>query len=219
MSRIYDALKKLEAERLRRGGNGRNGGGNGGNGGGNGGNGGGNGKRKGWRRFFAGNGRTNGHAQVALGVPLDPEAEEAYQRLGTNLLVPAVGEAGPVPRLLGVTASRHGEGTTTTAAVFASILVRRRGGRVAARRAHARTTPSLRRARPRPARALLDVLVLRRRAVGRALPLGVSAVKGRTMRIGTLIALAVAILAAAAFPPTCTPTPRSWLLASTRRWS
>jgi len=36
---------------------------------------------------------------------------------------------------------------------------------------------------------------------GRALPLGVSAVKGRTMRIGTLIALAVAILAAAAFVP------------------
>src|SRR2546428_10052813 len=88
MSRIYDALKKLEAERLRRGGNGRNGGGNGG----------GNGKRKGWRRFFAGNGRTNGHAQVALRLSLDPEAEEAYQRLGTNLLVPAVGEAGPGPR-------------------------------------------------------------------------------------------------------------------------
>src|SRR5436309_10379752 len=139
MSRIYDALKKLEAERLRRGGNGRNGGGNGGNGGGNGGNGGGNGKRKGWRRFFAGNGRTNGHAQVALGVPLDPEAEEAYQRLGTNLLVPAVGDAGPVPRLLGVTASRHGEGTTTTAAVFASILVRRRGGRVAVVEANRRS--------------------------------------------------------------------------------
>ena len=137
MSRIYDALKKLEAERLRRGGNGRNGGGNGGNGGG--GNGGGNGKRKGWRRFFAGNGRTNGHAQVALRLSLDPEAEEAYQRLGTNLLVPAVGEAGPVPRLLGVTASRHGEGTTTTAAVFASILVRRRGGRVAVVEANRRS--------------------------------------------------------------------------------
>src|SRR5881296_51177 len=132
MSRIYDALKKLEAERLRRGGNGRNGGGNGGNGGGN-------GKRKGWRRFFAGNGRTNGHAQVALRLPLDPEAEEAYQRLGTNLLVPAVGEASPVPRLLGVTASRHGEGTTTTAAVFASILVRRRGGRVAVVEANRRS--------------------------------------------------------------------------------
>src|SRR2546428_13974465 len=89
MSRIYDALKKLEAERLRRGGNGRNGGGNGG----------GNGKRKGWRRFFAGNGRTNGHAQVALRLTLDPEAEEAYQRLGTNPLVPAVGGARPGPPL------------------------------------------------------------------------------------------------------------------------
>src|SRR2546428_14155234 len=96
MSRIYDALKKLEAGRLRGGGNGRNGGGNGGTGGGNGG---GNGKRKGWRRFFAGNGRTNGHAQVALRLSLDPEAEEAYQRLGTNLLVPAVGEAGAGARV------------------------------------------------------------------------------------------------------------------------
>src|SRR5438132_13028072 len=114
MSRIYDALKKLEAERLRRGGNGRNGGGNGGNGGGNGGNGGGNGKRKGWRRFFPGNGRSNGHAQVALRLSLGPEAEEAYQRLGTNLLVPAAGEAGPVPRVLGVPASRPREGTPTT---------------------------------------------------------------------------------------------------------
>jgi len=135
MSRIYDALKKLEAERLRRGGNGGNGGGNGGNGG----NGGGNGKRKGWRRFFPRNGRSNGHAQVALHLSLGPEAEEAYQRLGTNLLVPAAGEAGPVPRLLGVTASRHGEGTTTTAAVFASILVRRRGGRVAVVEANRRS--------------------------------------------------------------------------------
>ena len=138
MSRIYDALKKLEAERLRRGGNGGNGGNGGGNGG-NGGNGGGNGKRKGWRRFFPGNGHSNGHAQVALRLSLDPEAEEAYQRLGTNLLVPAAGEAGPVPRLLGVTASRHGEGTTTTAAVFASILVRRRGGRVAVVEANRRS--------------------------------------------------------------------------------
>src|SRR5438552_5928452 len=139
MSRIYGALKRLKAERLRRGGNGRNGG----NGGGNGGNGGGNGKRKGWRRFFPGNGRSNGHAQVALRLSLGPEAEEAYQRLGTNLLVPAAGEAGPVPRLLGVTASRHREGTTTTAAVFASILVRRPGGRVAGGEAH-RASPSSR---------------------------------------------------------------------------
>jgi capsular exopolysaccharide synthesis family protein len=139
MSRIYDALKKLEAERQGRRNGGRNGGGNGhgGNGGGNGhgrnggnghGNGHGNGKR-GWRRFF-GNGKTNGHAQISLSFDLGPEVEEAYQRLGTNLLIPGNGHAASEPRLLGVTASRHGEGTTTTAAVLASILVRRRGGRV-----------------------------------------------------------------------------------------
>src|SRR6185295_1813933 len=133
MSRIYDALKKLEAERNGRnaaGGNGRHGNGSG-NGGGNGhGNGGGNGKRRGWRRFFAGNGQTNGHSRLALGIELTPEVEEAYQRLGTNLLVSGAADAGPVPHLLGITAARHGEGTTTTAAIFASILVRRRGGRV-----------------------------------------------------------------------------------------
>jgi capsular exopolysaccharide synthesis family protein len=146
MSRIYDALKKLEGERQGR----RNGGGNGGgnghgngggrNGGGNGhgnGHGHGNGKR-GWRRFF-GNGKTNGHAQMSLSFDLVPEVEEAYQRLGTNLLVPGNGQAVPEPRLLGVTASRHGEGTTTTAAVFASILVRRRGGRVAVVEANLRS--------------------------------------------------------------------------------
>src|SRR5262245_47094922 len=100
MSRIYDALKKLEAERQGRranggGGNGGGHGGNGGNGGGrngghggnggNGGNGGGNGKKRSWRRLF-GNGRTNGHPQISLSFDLGPEVEEAYQRLGTNLL-------------------------------------------------------------------------------------------------------------------------------------
>jgi capsular exopolysaccharide synthesis family protein len=133
MSRIYDALKKLEAE--------RNGGSsNGGNGGGNGKNGkNGNGARRGWRRFF-GNG--NGHrvnVDMGRGLALGPEAEEAYQRLGTSLLVPAGADTGAVPRLVGVTASRHGEGTTTTAAVFASILARRRGGRVAAVEANLRS--------------------------------------------------------------------------------
>ena len=135
MSRIYDALKKLEAERNGRGnGSGSNGHGNGGGRGpGNGhGNGGGNGhrKRRGWRRFFAGNGQTGALSRLGLGIELTPEVEEAYQRLGTNLLVSAAADAGPVPHLLGITASRHGEGTTTTAAIFASILVRRRGGRV-----------------------------------------------------------------------------------------
>jgi capsular exopolysaccharide synthesis family protein len=133
MSRIYDALKKLEAERLGRNGGARNGGGNGS------GNGGGNGKRKGWRRFFSGNGHSNGHPRVSLHVALEPGAEEAYQRLGTNLLLPRAAEDGPTARLLGVTASRHGEGATTTAAVFSSILARRRSGRVAVIEANLRS--------------------------------------------------------------------------------
>ncbi len=139
MSRIYDALKKLEAERHGRRANGGNGGnGGGGNGGGRNG---GNGKRRNWRRFFGkGSGHKNGHPQVTLNFDLGPEVEDAYQRLGTNLLTSGTAEvAGPAPRLLGVTASRHGEGTTTTAAVFASILVRRRGGRVAVVEANLRS--------------------------------------------------------------------------------
>src|SRR5262249_44966836 len=122
MSRIYGALKKLEAERQGRRAGGRNGGS--GNGGGNGGNGrnGGNGKRRKWRRLF-GNGKKNGHSHLSF--DLGPEVEEAYQRLGTNLLMPGGAHDLPGPRLLGVTASRHGEGATTTAAVLASILVRR----------------------------------------------------------------------------------------------
>lgn len=131
MSRIYDALKKLEAER---GGGGTNGHGNGhGNG-----NGHRNGKRKGFPWFFARNGGTAGSPATKLSFQLGPSAEEAFQRLGTNLLV-GPGTAADRPRLLGVTASMHGEGTTTTAAVFASILVRRRGGRVAVVEANLRT--------------------------------------------------------------------------------
>jgi capsular exopolysaccharide synthesis family protein len=86
-----------------------------------------------------GNGKTNGHARVALNVELGLEIEEAYQRLGTNLLAAPAADAGPTPRLLGLASSRHGEGTTTTAAVFGSILVRRRGGRVAVVEANFRT--------------------------------------------------------------------------------
>ncbi len=175
MSRIYDALKKLEAERARRAanghanggangksnggtnggqasaGNGGGGNGNGGNGNGGGGNGKGNGHRKsnggprGWRWLFpkrAGNGHGNGHARVGLSLELGPEVEEAYQRLGTNLLVGPMSDAAPAPRLIGLTASRHGEGTTTTAAIFASVLVRRRGGRVVIVEANFRS-PSL----------------------------------------------------------------------------
>src|SRR5262249_47296926 len=72
---------------------------------------------------------------------LGPEVEEAYQRLGTNLLMPGGVQDLAGPRLLGVTASRHGEGATTTAAVFASILVRRRGGRVAGVGGNLRSAP------------------------------------------------------------------------------
>ena len=188
MSKIYDAIKRLEAER--NGGKAANGNGNGngnghhassngngngdghhatgngngngngngdhangngnghsGNGNGNGHNGNGNGNgRRNPLAWLLGNGKsgyTNGHSngkngngngghRRPLSFQLGPEVEEAYQRLGTNLLLsPGTGpDAARAPRLLGVTASRHGEGTTTTAAVFSSILAGRRSGRV-----------------------------------------------------------------------------------------
>ena len=124
MSRIYDALKKLEAEGRK---GGHNGSGNGTNG--SGGNGHGNG-RKGWRPWPFRRGAKDKAAPTAINFELGPEVEEAYQRLGTNLLVSPGQPATDHPKLLGVVASRHGEGATTTAGVFASILVRRRGGRV-----------------------------------------------------------------------------------------
>lgn len=105
MSKVYEALKRLEAERLGRG----NGNGNGRNG----------------RSHWAGNGNGKGHRPVPLDFHLAPDVEEAYQRLGTNLLaVPT--EAARPPQVLMVTAARHGEGTTTTTGIFASVLVRRR---------------------------------------------------------------------------------------------
>jgi capsular exopolysaccharide synthesis family protein len=137
MSRIYDALKKLEAQRS--GWTAANGHGAAGDGNGNGrhAHGNGAGRRQGWRAWFQANGHGTSRPQAVLDFELGSEAEEAYQRLGTNLLVgPADARA---PKLLGVTASRHGEGTSTTAAVFASILVRRRGGRVAVVEANFRT--------------------------------------------------------------------------------
>ena len=124
MSKIDDALKKLEAERGP--GEKTNGHGNGhGNGSGNGH---GNARRRVWQWLF-GNVRAR-DGELALNFNPGPEVEEAYQQLGTNLLVSPGVEAQSAPRLLGVVASRHGEGATTTAAVFASILARRRGGRV-----------------------------------------------------------------------------------------
>ena len=135
MSRIYDALKKLEAERSGAGkttgpgdghGNGHTNGHGNGNGNGNGHRG---RSRRVWQWLF-GTDRLHGNGGPFLNLNLGSEVEEAYQQLGTNLLVATGVEASPVPKVLGVVASRHGEGTTTTAAVFASIIARRRGGRV-----------------------------------------------------------------------------------------
>jgi capsular exopolysaccharide synthesis family protein len=131
MSRIHDALKKLEAERA--GGSGASSGnGHGGNGSN------GNGRRRAWQWLLSGRERRNGHP-APVNFDLGPEVEEAYQRLGTSVLVAPGGVPAEQPKLLGVVASRHGEGSTTTAAVFASILVRRRGGRVAVVEANLRT--------------------------------------------------------------------------------
>jgi len=132
MSRIHDALKKLEAERA------AGHGASNGHGNGNGGNGNGNGRRRGWHWLLSGRGKRNGQP-APVNFELGPEAEEAYQRLGTSVLVSPAALQADQPKLLGVVASRHGEGTTTTAAVFASILVRRRGGRVVVVEANFRT--------------------------------------------------------------------------------
>jgi capsular exopolysaccharide synthesis family protein len=69
-----------------------------------------------------GNGRGNGALRIDF--ELAPDIEEAYQRLGTHLLTPAKEPA--VLRDLMVVASQHSEGTTTTAALFASTLAKRK---------------------------------------------------------------------------------------------
>ena len=146
MSRIHDALKRLEAERAGKNGksnghgngngagsNGSNGAnGNGRNGHGNGHGNGANGKgRRGWQWLFPGVMRTKRNGgTTAVNFDVGPEVEEAYQRLGTSVLASPGQLPTDQPKLMGVVASRHSEGTTTTAAVFGSILVRRRGGRV-----------------------------------------------------------------------------------------
>lgn len=141
MSRIYDALRKLEAERRKAAGgretNGRR------NGSGNGGGWRANGQRR-WQAILDRLGMTGSRGDVGseagpVNFDLAPEAEEAYHRLGTQLLLGSSGEAEGIPRLMGIVASRHREGTTTTAAVLASVLVRRRGGRVLAVEANFRS--------------------------------------------------------------------------------
>jgi len=160
MSRIHDALKKLEADRAAKasasnghgsnghGGNGHGSNGNGSNGyrgnghGGNGSNGGGRrgGGRRAWQWLFSGGAQPKRNGGVtAVNFDVDADVEEAYQRLGTSVLASPGQTSADQPKLLGVVASRHGEGTTTTAAVFGSILVRRRGGRVAVVEANLRT--------------------------------------------------------------------------------
>jgi capsular exopolysaccharide synthesis family protein len=133
MSRIYDALKKLEAERhgakADGQGNGhKNGHGTNGNGNGNG-----HHERGGWRFWRRRRNGVSGGPNGTIGplsFDLRPDAEEAYQRLGTNLMSgPGFDPAAP-PRVLGLVSARAGEGTSTIAALFGSILVRRRGGRV-----------------------------------------------------------------------------------------
>jgi capsular exopolysaccharide synthesis family protein len=71
-----------------------------------------------------GNGHGNGHNSLRIDFDLTPDVEEAYQRLGTNVLMPAR-ELG-VLRDLMVVSSQHAEGTTTTAALFASTLAKRK---------------------------------------------------------------------------------------------
>ena len=111
MSRIYDALKKLEAESRKADTQGGGGGGSNGSGGNGNGNGHGNGRR-GWRPWpFRRRGGKDKAPPSAINFNLGPEVEEAYQRLGTNLLVsPGQLTATDHPKLLGVVASRHGEG-------------------------------------------------------------------------------------------------------------
>ena len=66
--------------------------------------------------------RPNGTLHIDF--DLAPDVEEAYQRLGTHLLMPS--REPTVLRDLMVVASQHGEGTTTTAALFASTLAKRK---------------------------------------------------------------------------------------------
>lgn len=144
MSRIHDALKRLEAERAGKAGktNGHVGNGGSGTNGANGrnGSGGGGQGRRGWQWLFAGATRAKRAAgATAVNFEIAPEVEEAYQRLGTSVLAYPGQTQAEQPKLLGVVASRHGEGTTTTAAVFGSILVRRRVGRVAVVECNLRT--------------------------------------------------------------------------------
>ncbi|MCC6850556.1 MAG: CpsD/CapB family tyrosine-protein kinase [Deltaproteobacteria bacterium] len=80
-------------------------------------------RRPWWRRGPKANGaRSSGTLHIDF--DLAPDIEEAYQRLGTHVLLPSREQ--PVLRDLMVVASQHGEGATTTAALFASTLAKRK---------------------------------------------------------------------------------------------
>jgi len=80
-------------------------------------------RRRWWRRRRKPKGK-NQVAALQIDFDLAPDIEEAYQRLGTHLLLPT--QDTTVLRDLMVAASQHGEGTTTTAALFASTLAKRK---------------------------------------------------------------------------------------------
>jgi capsular exopolysaccharide synthesis family protein len=110
MSKIYEALQKAQEERESGGAAGPEPGR----------------RRPWWRPAWQGKGG-NGHrvnGTLHIDFDLAPDVEEAYQRLGTNLLTPSKEPA--VLRDLMIVASQHGEGATTTAALFASTLAKRK---------------------------------------------------------------------------------------------
>ncbi len=109
MSKIYEALQRAQEEREGAGGaepeTPRSG-------------------RSWWRLRRAGNGMRQRVGALRIDFDMAPDVEEAYQRLGTHLLVP--NREPSVLRDFMVVASQHAEGTTTTAALFASSLAKRK---------------------------------------------------------------------------------------------
>jgi capsular exopolysaccharide synthesis family protein len=86
-------------------------------------------RRSWWRSGKSGKTNGNGYrtnGSLHIDFDLAPQVEEAYQRLGTNLLMPSSSGDPGLLRDLMVVASEHQEGATTTAALFASTLAKRK---------------------------------------------------------------------------------------------
>jgi capsular exopolysaccharide synthesis family protein len=81
-------------------------------------------RRSWWRSRAVKTNGTRANGGLRIDFDLAPDIEEAYQRLGTHLLLP--GREPTVLRDLMVVASQHSEGATTTAALFASTLAKRK---------------------------------------------------------------------------------------------